>query len=102
MTNASPVYDFFSQMAAFRKSFEGLEPKVFDLSCLSYQEAGGQIKGSGFHGTLISVHGVRLVAVCPGWWLSVCLTGFTITGAAGGGVTSGTSAPLKAAAAARS
>lgn len=46
MTNASPMYDFFSQLTAFRKRFEGLQPKAVDLSHLPYQEAGGQIKGS--------------------------------------------------------
>lgn len=87
------MYDFFSQLAAFRKSFEGLQLKVVDLSHLPHQEAGG----SGFHGTLIAVRGV-----CLSRLVAVCLTGPTITGAAGGGMTRGTWAPLKAAAAPRS
>jgi len=35
MTDASPRDDFFSQLTAFRKRFEGLEPEAADLSHLS-------------------------------------------------------------------
>lgn len=69
--------DSFSQLTAFRKRFEGLQPEVVDLSHLPCWEAGGQIEGSAFHGTLNTTCGVGLMAVC--------LEGSTITRAAGGG-----------------
>jgi len=43
---SAPPYEFFSQLAALRKRFEGLRPKAVDLSDLLQQEAGGQLKGS--------------------------------------------------------
>lgn len=56
------MYEFFSQLPAFRKRSEGLQAKVVGLSHLPYHEAGGPIKDSEFHGMLNTMCGVRLVA----------------------------------------
>lgn len=82
--------DFFSQLTAFRKRFEGLQPEAIDLSHLPFQEAGGQMKGSEFHGTKHHVWGGS----------HGCLPGRKpLPRATGGGMATGPSAPQKAAAA---
>lgn len=55
-------HDFFSQLSAFRKRFEGLQPEAVDLSHLSFQEAGGHIRGSEFHGSWTPMAGVGPMA----------------------------------------
>ena len=85
------MYGFFSQLTAYRKRFEGLQPKVVDLSHLPSQEAGGQIKGSELHGRLNAVHGTGL-------WQSASQEAPS-QGLQEGGMTTGASVPPKAAAA---